>query len=1111
MLRRVRIRGFKSFAGDVTLELGPGVNVIVGPNGSGKSNFGEAISWALGEQRSGRLRAPGMQDILYQGTEARPSAGLAEVALQLDGDVAGPAELEVSRRLTRAGESSYLLNGAACRLLDLHESLSERGLGGDSLAIIRQGQVEALATSRPAERRAMVDEAAGVGVTKRRRKRAEQKLARIADKLDRARDLQTEITSRARALDRQARAAERAAAYEAEILELRETDRAVRAIAAADGLAAAATTFAAAEQRDTEARTVAEHARQLRGQATEARSTAVATLEAVELLAQTIRSAGDRIAGRAELATERLTELEARQERLGHARADAARQLGRLQADAATARAERDSAATEISAAAAAVHAAEEAAIELASAERRAVEAVRAIGDDLASAEAAVVDIERRIAAATETLGHAAAQLTELERPADDASAARIERRADIAQRREERHAQRHAEATAEWEGAVSELRRAEARHRDAVSEARLLASDEDVDPGGPTLGDGLEVTPGLERAVAAAIGACAEALIARDLAAARAAIDGGGAIVVVPAPAPQPIAPPFPGARPVRDAIVACAPDAAAHVERLVADAWIVDDLAGVPASAAGLFVTPDGVAYRPSHGVVSTARSSWARRALAARAAADAEAAERDVARLIETVAATAERREGARRRAGAAERSRGAIIRELSAVRVQAASRAERSARLRADHDEAQRILTEAHRTSEESARSRADLAAALDTARSVVAEARQTAAEAHRNHEEQRDALHAARAEFAALDARAADATAVVAAARELVGAADMLPGDLALVAGAVTALQDSAEALVPVVTAVTEEVAVARSAFASTEERLAATTREVEQADAAHAIARDALHAAEVDVRIAEERVNEAGPAPSERPAELPDPSEVAERLADLERRRLAIGAVNELASSERAELAEREAHLAEQIQDLADSSASLTTHLGELDAAVGDGFDAVFQSVSDRFAEVVEMLFPGGTGRLRLVEPDEDGGDPGIEVEVVPKGKRPRALSLMSGGERSLIAMAFCLALAMARPAPFYVLDEVEAALDDANLRRFLGVVTQLAAETQFVVITHQQPTVEIADTLFGVTMGGDGVTQVVSRKLSRTIEEAQPYVRRQLRLVNAR
>ncbi len=260
MLKRVRIKGFKSFAGEVTLELGPGLNVVVGPNGSGKSNFAEAITWALGEQRAGRLRAPGMADVLYQGAGARPPAGLAEVALQFDGgpDGPGPAELEVGRRLTRAGDSDYRVNGASCRLLDVQETLSTRGLGAESLAVIRQGQVEALATSRPTERRAMLDEAAGVGVAKRRRRRAEQKLARVAEKLDRARDLASELSSRARALDRQARAAERAAALEAEIVELRESERAARAIAAAAARDAAQAAHDVEREADTAAQSVLE-------------------------------------------------------------------------------------------------------------------------------------------------------------------------------------------------------------------------------------------------------------------------------------------------------------------------------------------------------------------------------------------------------------------------------------------------------------------------------------------------------------------------------------------------------------------------------------------------------------------------------------------------------------------------------------------------------------------------------------------------------------------------------------------------------------------------------------------------------------------------------------
>ncbi|MEZ0284458.1 MAG: AAA family ATPase, partial [Thermoleophilia bacterium] len=260
------------------------------------------------------------------------------------------------------------------------------------------------------------------------------------------------------------------------------------------------------------------------------------------------------------------------------------------------------------------------------------------------------------------------------------------------------------------------------------------------------------------------------------------------------------------------------------------------------------------------------------------------------------------------------------------------------------------------------------------------------------------------------------------------------------------------------------------------------------------------------HRAEVDEAVAAERAAEAGPAPPPG-TELPSPEEAAERLEELEGRRAALGDVNPLAAGEREELGEREAEMAAQIEDLEATAGALRGHLEELDAAVAEGFDALFDGLRARFGEVCGLLFPGGEGRLRAVA-DEDG-EAGIEVEVVPAGKRPRSLTLMSGGERSLVALAFLLSLAMARPAPFYLLDEVEAALDDVNLGRFLSVVARLAERTQFILITHQQPTVEAADILFGVTMGAEGVSQVVARRLSRDVEgPAQPYVRRALRAI---
>ena len=357
---------------------------------------------------------------------------------------------------------------------------------------------------------------------------------------------------------------------------------------------------------------------------------------------------------------------------------------------------------------------------------------------------------------------------------------------------------------------------------------------------------------------------------------------------------------------------------------------------------------------------------------------------------------------------------------------------------------------------------------------------------------------RAALAAARAERAEADARAA--------ATEAVAQGPAEEADLQPARSAAEALGEVARALAPAADRARERVAAVLERARAVEAELLSADRAVERAELAAAASAETAHAADVEAAVAAERAAEAGPAP-EPGEELPDPEEAALLLADLERRREALGAVNPLAAAEREELGEREVEMLAQMDDLEATAAALREHLGELDAAVTEGFEAIFSAFQERFTEVCGQLFPGGEGRLRAVA-DEDG-EAGIEVEVVPAGKRPRSLTLMSGGERSLVALAFCLALAMARPAPFYVLDEVEAALDDVNLRRFLSVVRGLAETQQFLLITHQQPTVEIADTLFGVTMGSEGVSQIIARRLRRDVEgPAQPYVRRALRAI---
>ena len=260
----------------------------------------------------------------------------------------------------------------------------------------------------------------------------------------------------------------------------------------------------------------------------------------------------------------------------------------------------------------------------------------------------------------------------------------------------------------------------------------------------------------------------------------------------------------------------------------------------------------------------------------------------------------------------------------------------------------------------------------------------------------------------------------------------------------------------------------------RRAAAEAGERVAALDVEVARLDA--------------DAREARRRLGEAG-AP---PAEGDDRDALAERLERLERRRESLGMVNPLAQEEYEREKERLAELSTQRADLERSLGELEGLRAELGETVERRFEQTFAAVREHFSEVASTLFPGGEGQLRLSEPDDEGDEPGVEVELRPAGKRVTRLSLLSGGEKALGAISFLFALFLARPCPFYLLDEVEAALDDANIGRFVELLRRFADRAQFIVVTHQKKTMEAADVLYGVTMGADGVSQVVSRRLPR-------------------
>jgi chromosome segregation protein len=1110
MLRRLDIRGFKSFANPINLEFGPGVNVIVGPNGSGKSNLAEAIVWSMGEQRATRLRAAGMAEVVFSGGEGRPPAGVAEVRMTVSpahADSQQPAESEVARRLTRAGEATYQLNGGTCRLLDIHEALGTVGLGPDALAVIRQGQVEAVCTARPSDLRAVIEEAAGVALSRRRRRRAESKLSRVAERLDRARDLATELTRRQATLERQARAAARAADLDVQIAAARQRLAAnLAAVALCAEHAATAEVARCTGARDEATRAVDAAATE-RTAAEMVLRERLATQEHGRELVRGIQSSLERLRGRAELARERLDDAHGKVARDAGERAAAAAALGDANTRVADADARRAAAAAALAAARTAVDAAamrREAADAGARAARTRVDDTRAAADD---ARRALASVDARRAHVTAERDQAAARLARLGDGDGAASPDRAERRAQISAERATRWGARADAADAAADDAQAVVVGAERRRRELAALAAAVRPPAHA----PTnvLGADLEVVAGTERAFGAALGVLADAPSVNRFSSADELLDGGATAVLVPTSA-TPAVMSAPVGRPLAELVVGCDPGMREHLARVLAGTWLVEDLGTVPDDATGLFVTPRGDAWRPSQGIRLRTASEWAvqaehRVALARLGAADtALAGAQDARRRASDLAA----RVRVRRRA--AERAAAHAATALGVARAQAERMSVERADATAALDAARAELTDldgawarlldaadvADRAVEDAIMAGSACAAACAAERDAFAVVELAGARCH--------------AELAAAALAAAEADERLRLIVGRVGAPEPVI-DLAGAEQAVSVLDRVGDALAEQAARLGDALDDNQHEVGDAEQTVGAARARHEDAMAMQSGAVDALHGAELALAAAQARAHElVGPHQvTEVAASDPerDPEAQAREIDDMERRRRMVGAVNELANTEFEETSERTAEITEQVADLEAAASDLAAHMQGLDDAVTDGFQQVFDVVQQRFHEAVAVLFPGGQGRLETVESDDD--EPGIEIQVVPAGKRARPLAMMSGGERSLIALAFCMAIAMTRPAPFYLLDEVEAALDDTNLRRFLALVRRLARETQFVLITHQQPTVEIADTLFGVTMGRDGVSQVVSRRLGEDLAgAARPLVRRQLKAI---
>jgi len=1152
-LRALRLRGFKSFPTRTELLFEPGVAVVIGPNGSGKSNIADAVQWALGEQSPTEVRGSSMQDVIFAGSDGRRASAAAEVELVFDnGDGAVPLptpEVSILRRVGRDGGSSYFINQSPCRLTDIVELMAGVGLGKELHSIIGQGKVESFLAGKPEDRRDQIEEAAGLGVYKRRRERAELKLREVRRNLERAEAVEREVNGQLAPLRRQASAAEQRRAVESEIAGLRGRLLSGELAALDDALAARRGEEAAldAERREAERRLESLAARRAGEEAAFAKRLAERERRTRRLLR--VRALDGRLEAAERLAAQRVRLLD-EVERAG--RAERERLLAELAAggdDGDPEARRREDESLEAAAAEAARLQAE-------------AEAVRAD----AQAEAARLRAEH--GAAQLERDHALADAARLERRAEavDAERERLRRQsehlgAELDGRREALAAAQEAEREARSAAAAAataaeaaataaaeaqrELEEAEAGHgqtgreraaveRDIEDLRAALTDAHEVEaevltvageyPGTAEIAGLVGCEPGYERALGAALAQLSGALAVPErvdpwalLGALKRA--GVGLVRLVLSGRGRRAATGFPGAAPLLDKVNV---EGDEELVSVLADVVIVDDLRAVPASFPGLAVTRAGEYYRPSVGQLGIAGAVPAAVVLERRAALDTLRGRldavcarevREAAALERTRARAAERRAAADAAATAERQARIAAEtteRELTTLRSRVAdledgaARAARGAEaLGAEIAEAE---AEAERLQVGAATSLVrveQLAPELTTAEAAVAaaaaehertlaatlrarveldERRRAHARADEERRRARERVEESRRRLAVVESRLGVAPGVRAACEEL-------GGHLRRVREHAEALADRLDERGPAAEDLDRE-GLHRLAEheAETRRRLqdaAARRTEVEVALARLDDRRRELAVELEEVSAALEQASFTPPADDAQATALRD------ELARLERRRERIGPVNPLAEAECAELGERAAFLREQRRDLERSLEELQGLIRELTERIDLEFDETFAAVQEQFGHMVGVLFPGGRGRLVLVEGDEEGAGPGVAVEVKPAKKLGKRLQLLSGGERSLVAIAFLMALVLARPCPFYILDEIEAALDDVNISRFVSLLRDYRERTQFILITHQKRTMEAADVLYGVTMGADGASQVVSARMA--------------------
>ncbi|WCR10284.1 chromosome segregation protein SMC [Paracoccus stylophorae] len=1140
---RLRLNGFKSFVDPTDLVIREGLTGVVGPNGCGKSNLLEALRWVMGENRPTAMRGEGMEDVIFAGTSRRSARAHAEVSLTLDNrDRLAPAgfndedRFDIVRRITRDAGSAYRIAGKDVRARDVQMLFADASTGAHSPALVRQGQISELINARPKNRRRILEEAAGISGLYQRRHEAELKLNGAATNLSRVDDTLDQLSTQAASLARQARAAAKyreigAALRLAEgvLLYRRWAEAEAARLAAAEALAQAVKTAGAAELASQQAGARREAADAALPPLREEEQVAAAILSRLVVEREALDEAETRAADAVRALTARIAQLDRdieREEALNRDAGEVVERLAREKAEmdqAGQGHDDRlDMAAAQADEAAEALREVEARLAELTDESAR-LAARHQSAERLVSDLRAMLDrAERAAAEASETAARAAAAGTEAEQALRTADAAQEAARARAEAAEDALAGAEAARAEAETTEAAARAARAEAEGESGALAAEMAALRRLVErgrSGGDAILDRVQVASGYEVAFGAALGDDLRAGLAGDGETGWHLLPDGGAVQALPDEASP----------------LAAYVEAPAVLDRRLSQTGLVADAAAGAALQAGLapgqrLVTRDGDLFRwdGMRVMAGEAASSAAlhlqkvnqlrdiaRQAEAAEARAAHAADAHDTARA--RLADLSGREKSARDARREAERLLSDAARAATRAEsdlAMAASRAESAeaelARHRHDAQDARARLVQAERALADLP-DRSDAAAAVENARTGVEAARiatmtRRAAldELRREGNARIKRLQDIATEESGWTRRLQQAgtrAAELAARRDAAAAemeqAEAQPAILADRRAGLTEREAEAEARVTRARAALADADSAARAAAHAErdaERAASEARETRAAREARAeAARDAEAAARARIHEETEDTPQAlrdnlGEADTEA-----DAAALEDRIARLRAQRDGLGAVNLRADEDKRELEQERDRLAAEKHDLEEAIRKLRAGIGSLNREGRERLLSAFDTVNANFTTLFTTLFGGGEARLVLVESD-DPLEAGLEIMCQPPGKKLSTLSLLSGGEQTLTALALIFAVFLANPAPICVLDEVDAPLDDANVSRFCDLLDEMTrrTDTRFLIITHHAVTMARMDRLFGVTMVEQGVSQLVSVDLKR-------------------